>query len=193
MRTHGSGCQEIESTTVGMCQRQEREYLVSFLQQSGTDAESDISRKIVSRQHDAFAEAGGSRSIVQQHHLVVGQCGVFDVFPAEAFRIIFVHLLIDMFKEPIDGFAIALVQAAEVGKGKHGTQSGKTFFFQVFPNGIAGEEEYGFGVVDDVVYVVRIEILEYGDYDGTIRDCGHVGDAPAGVVFAYDGDFVTAA
>ena len=137
MRTHGSGCQEIESTTVGMCQRQEREYLVSFLQQSGTDAESDISRKIVSRQHDAFA--GG------------GQCGVFDVFPAEAFRIIFVHLLIDMFKEPIDGFAIALVQAAEVGKGKHGTQSGKTFFFQVFPNGIAGEEEYGFGVVDDVV------------------------------------------
>ncbi len=103
------------------------------------------------------------------------------------------HLLIYMFQETVDGFPVALVQAAEIGEGKHGTQSGETFFFQLLPDGIAGEEEYGFGVVDNMVYVVWVEILEYRDYDGTIRDCGHVGNAPAGVILAYDGYFVAAA
>ena len=31
-------------------------------------------------------------------------------------RIVFVHLFVLMFKEELDGFAVALVQAPEVGK-----------------------------------------------------------------------------
>ena len=53
-----------------MCQRQEREHFVPFLQQLGTYAEGDVAGQVVSRQHDAITESGGARGIIQQLSLI---------------------------------------------------------------------------------------------------------------------------
>ena len=98
-----------------------------------------------------------------------------------------------MFDEALDGFSVALVQTAEVGQRKYAPQPREAFFFQVLPNGVAGEEEYGFGMIDDVMYIIRVEILQDGDHDATISDGSHIGDAPAGIVLADNGYFVAAA
>ena len=46
-----------------------------------------------------------------------------------------------MLEETLDGFAVPLIQTAEVAQREHTAKSSKPFFFQMFPNGIAGEEE----------------------------------------------------
>ena len=63
----------------------------------------------------------------------------------------------------------------------------------MFPNGIAGEEERRFGVVYDMMDIIGVEVLQNGDYDTTVGDGGHIGDAPAGIVLADDGYLVAAA
>ena len=87
-----------------------------------------------------------------------------------------------MLEETLDGFAVPLIQTAEVAQREHTANSGKPFFFQMFPNGIAGEEERRFGVVYDMMDIIGVEVLQNGDYDTTVGDGGHIGDAPAGIV-----------
>lgn len=72
-------------------------------------------------------------------------------------------------------------------------QPGEPFFFQMFPNAVAGEKEDGFRMVDDVVHIIGIEILQDGHYDAAVGDGGHICNAPAGVVFADNRYFVAAA
>ena len=91
------------------------------------------------------------------------------------------------------GFSVALVQAAKVVQRKYAAQTGETFLFQMFPNGVAGKEEYGFGMIDDVMHIVGVEILQNGDDDAAISDDCHIGDAPPGVVLADNRYLVTAA
>lgn len=67
------------------------------------------------------------------------------------------------------------------------------FFFQMFPNAVAGEKEDRFRMVDDVVHIIGIEILQDGHYDAAVGDGGHICNAPAGVVFADNRYFVAAA
>ena len=98
-----------------------------------------------------------------------------------------------MFEETLDGFSVALVQAAEVVEREHAAQSGKPLFLQMLPNGIAGEEERRFGVVYDMMDIIGVEVLQNGDYDTAVGDGGHIGDAPAGIVLADDGYLVAAA
>ena len=98
-----------------------------------------------------------------------------------------------MLEETLDGFAVPLIQTAEVAQREHTAKSSKPFFFQMFPNGIAGEEERRFGVVYDMMDIIGVEVLQNGDYDTTVGDGGHIGDAPAGIVLADDGYLVAAA
>ena len=46
-------------------------------------------------------------------------------------------------------------------------------------------------MIDDVVYVARIEILKDGNNNGPISNCGHVSNAPTGIVFSDNRNFVT--
>ena len=189
----GRGGKEIECAAVCMCQRQEREHFVPFLQQLGTYAEGDVAGQVVSRQHDALTESGGARGIIQQHDLVVGKVRVNDVFLTESVRVGRFHFIAQMLEETLDGFAVPLIQTAEVAQREHTANSGKPFFFQMFPNGIAGEEERRFGVVYDMMDIIGVEVLQNGDYDTAVGDGGHIGDAPAGIVLADDGYLVAAA
>ena len=45
-------------------------------------------------------------------------------------------------------------------------------------------------MVDDMMYVVWVEVLQDRDNDCAIGDDGHVGDTPAGVVLANQGHFI---
>ena len=103
------------------------------------------------------------------------------------------HFIVQMFEETVDCFTVTLVEAAEIRKGEHGTQSGQAFFFQMIPNGIAGKEKNRFGVGDDMMYIVRIKILKDGHNDGSISDGCHISNAPTGVVFADNSYFIAPA
>lgn len=159
MSAHGSSGQKVESATVGMCQRKEREDFITFLQQSGTYAESYVTCQIVSGQHNAFAEPCRTRGVVQQHYFIIGEVCIRHIFFCKTVGVGFFHFIVQMFEETLNGFSVALVQAAEVVEREHAAQSGKPLFLQMLPNGIAGEEEYRFGMVNDVVHIVGVEIL----------------------------------
>ncbi|EEF91459.1 hypothetical protein HMPREF2531_05107 [Bacteroides intestinalis] len=103
------------------------------------------------------------------------------------------HFFIQVFEETIDCFTVALMQATEIGKGEYGTQSGQAFFFQMFPDGIARKEENRLGVVDDMMYIIRIKILKNGNNDSSVSDGGHISDAPTGIVLTDNSNFVAPA
>ena len=109
--------------------------------EGGLPAEGDVAGQVVSRQHDALTESGGARGIIQQHDLVVGKVRVNDIFLTEPVRVGRFHLIAQMLEETLDGFAVPLIQTAEVAQREYTAKSSKPFFFQMFPNGIAGEEE----------------------------------------------------
>ena len=58
------------------------------------------------------------------------------------------------------------------------------------PHHVAGKEEARVGVVDDVVNLLGFELVENGNHDGAVADCGQKGNCPVGTVAAADGDFV---
>ena len=193
MSAHSRSGQEVESATVSMCQRQEREHFITFLQQFGTDAESYVACQVVSGQHNAFAETRRTRSIVQQHYFVIGKVGISHIFPCETIRIGFFHFIAQMFEETLDSLSVTLIQAAEIIEREYSAQAGKPFFFQMLPNGIAGKEEYRFGMINDVMYIIGVEILQDRNYDTAISDNRHISDAPAGIILADNRYLIAAA
>ena len=98
-----------------------------------------------------------------------------------------------MFQEFLNRFAVALVQATEVCQWKDGTDAGQSFFFQSFPDGVAGEKEDRFRMIYDMVYIIRIEVLQDRYYDGPVGNGRHVSDAPTGIIFSDDCDFISPA
>ena len=61
------------------------------------------------------------------------------------------------------------------------------------PEIIAQEEQPAFGVVDDMDDIGRGEVLKDRHDHGTVGDRGDIGDAPARVVAADQGDFIAVA
>ena len=159
MSSDGGCGQEVEGTTVGVGEGKERQHFIPFFKEFGTNTESDIAGKIVACQHYTFTKTGGSRCVVQQHNLVIGQRRVLDVFARESFRICSVHFIVEVYQKLLDGFSIPLIKTAEVGERKDSAQSGQLFFFQVFPDIVAGKQEDGFGMIDDVVHIVGRKVL----------------------------------
>ena len=69
------------------------------------------------------------------------------------------HFIVEVYQKLLDGFSIPLIKTAEVGERKDSAQSGQLFFFQVFPDIVAGKQEDGFGMIDDVVHIVGRKVL----------------------------------
>lgn len=114
---------------------------------------------------------------------------VADVFGAEVLGI---ALAVDGVAV-LEGFHQARVAAydgREVGEQNHAHQAGHAVFVQVLPSLVAHEEQLGFGVVDDVVDVVGLELVQNGDDDCSIGDGGQEGDGPMGAVASADGNLV---
>ena len=98
-----------------------------------------------------------------------------------------------MFEETLDSLSVTLVQTAKIVEREHTAQSGKPFFFQMLPDGITGEEEYRFGMIDDVMYIIGVEILQNRNHDAAIGDNRHISDAPTGIILADNRYLIAAA
>ena len=85
------------------------------------------------------------------------------------------------------------MQATEIGKREYTAYLFYLILFQWIPDTVADEQEDRFGMIDNMMYVVRIEILQDGDYDCTIRNSRHIDNTPAGTVFTDQSDFISPA
>ena len=70
-------------------------------------------------------------------------------------------------------------------KQRHG------FFVQVLPSLVADKKELGFGVVDDIVYIVCLELVKNRNNYGTISHCCQKTDRPMSAVTTTYGYFIT--
>ena len=62
----------------------------------------------------------------------------------------------------------------------------KVFFEEVVPQVVANEKEFSVGVVNDVLNVVRVEVLENRYDNATIGHCSNVHSTPFGTVLANE-------
>ena len=63
-------------------------------------------------------------------------------------------------------------------------------FVQIFPHAIAHKEQFGLGVVYDMVNIVGFKLVQNGYRYSPIGDGGKEGYRPVGRVFAADGNLV---
>ena len=93
----------------------------------------------------------------------------------------------------MDTLAIALVQAAKIRQGEYAAYFLDLILLQRVPNAIAYEKENRFRVVDDMMYVIRIEVLQDRYDNRAICYNRHIHHAPVGGVLTDQGDLIAAA
>ena len=198
--TYGQRGEEIERTAVGVGQRQERqraaaayEIVGAGLGVPGVFRHQHVAREVVHRQHDPLGVARRTGGVVQQHHLVVGDVGIFDVVgrePPFVFGAVVFHHVAHVDAERL---AAAFVDDVEIGERQHRVDAGDFVLLDDVPVVVADEEQAALGVVDDVYDVGGREVLEDGDDDRSVGDRRQIGDAPARIVAADERDLVAAA
>ena len=193
----GQRCEEVEGAAVGVGQRQERERAAPFLEIVGSrlgverrHGEGDVAREVVHREHHALRVARRARRVVEQHHPVVRNVGVFDVADAESARVFRTVVLHDVALELGERLAVAFVDHVEVREREDRLDLFDLVLLDHVPEVVAQEQQPAFGVVDDVDDVGRGEVLQDGDDHRAVGDRSDIGDAPAGVVAADQRDFV---
>ena len=60
----------------------------------------------------------------------------------------------------------------------------------MFPNKVACEKEDRLGVIDNVMYIVRTEVLQNRHHNSSVGNDGHIGNAPTRIVLSDDGYFI---
>ena len=100
---------------------------------------------------------------------------------------------------PVDGIAmlerfhqpfVAADYRVEVRHQYNAQQQRHGIFVQVFPYLVADKQQLGFGVVDNVVYVVSLEFVKYGDNDCTIGQGCKKGHGPMCTVASANGNLI---
>ena len=81
-------------------------------------------------------------------------------------------------------------EQGEVRQEDDSLQAGHTGFVEILPHLIAGEEHTRFGMVDNVMDVVRLEFMQDGHGDSTISYHSEESDHPVGAVTSADGYLV---
>lgn len=70
-------------------------------------------------------------------------------------------------------------------------KAGMRFSFRFFPYLVAHEQQACLAVVDDVVYIIRLELVQDGHDDGAVGNGGQERHAPVSAVASTQGDFVS--
>lgn len=194
---HGQRRQKVECAAVGVGQRQEREGAAPFLEVAlpglgvhRPAGEQHVAREVVHRQHHPLGVARRAGGVVEQDDPVVGDIGVADVVDGESARVLGPVVLEDVALELGQRLAVAFVDDVEVRERENRFDLAYLLFFDDVPEVVAQKQQAAFGVVDDVDDVVGGEVLQDRHDDRSVGDRGDVGDAPAGVVAAYERDLV---
>ena len=178
MPAHGQRREEVECAAVGVRQRQERQRTPALAEIEGVGLGVDhlpgelyVARQVVHREHHALRIAGGSRRVIEQDDLIVGDFRIFDVVYAESARIFGAVVLQDVALEFGERLAVAFVDDMEVGEREHGFDLPDLVLLDVIPEIVAQEEHAALRVVDDVDDVGRSEILQNRHDDSAVGDC----------------------
>ena len=84
----------------------------------------------------------------------------------------------------------AAVHEREVLHANDALQGRHAVLVQVFPYLVAHEQQACLAVVDDVVYIIRLELVQDGHDDGAVGNGGQKRHAPVSAVASAQGDFV---
>ena len=84
----------------------------------------------------------------------------------------------------------AAVHEREVLHANDALQGRHAVLVQVFPHLVAHEQQACFAVVDDVVHIIRLELVQDGHDDGAVGNGGQKRHAPVSAVASAQGDFV---
>ena len=115
---------------------------------------------------------------------------IVDVFLTEVLGEFLAEHLIEVLAGVSNPF-VARYQQGEVRHHEDTFQQRHGAFVEVFPHLVADKKKLGFGVVDDVVHIVRLELVKNGHDDCTIRQGSEESDSPVRTVTSADGDFIT--
>lgn len=85
----------------------------------------------------------------------------------------------------------AAVHEREVLHANDALQGRHAVLVQVFPYLVAHEQQACLAVVDDVVYIIRLELVQDGHDDGAVGNGGQERHAPVSAVASTQGDFVS--
>ena len=70
----------------------------------------------------------------------------------------------------------------ELGERDNGSHITQLLFVEVIPDIIRSKEELGIGMFDNMLHIVRTEILQNRDYNSSIGYCGNISHRPMGTV-----------
>ena len=85
----------------------------------------------------------------------------------------------------------AAVHEREVLHANDALQGRHAVLVQVFPHLVAHEQQACFAVADDVVHLIRLELVQDGHDDGAVGNGGQKRHAPVSAVASAQGDFVS--
>jgi len=111
------------------------------------------------------------------------------MFLAEVLGVFLTEHFVEMFAGIVQLFA-AGDKNVEVCHHHDALQQRHSTFVEVFPNLVAYEKQFGFGMVHDVVYIVCLELVKDGDDYRTVGQCCEERYAPVGTVAATDGNLI---
>lgn len=165
-------------------------HIVSLPEFHFAATEKNVREQAAVGEHHSFGKAGRSRSVVDDgHFLFAAFRRITDIVHGEEFGVFSAEKFVQM-----PAGVIQIVRPAggqgEIAQAKNAFEGGHGVLVQVFPYLIAYKEQTGFGMVDDIMYVVRFEFMENGNNDGSIREGGQKSHAPVAAVAAAQGDFV---
>ena len=190
MRSRRETVEEVVDHAEHMPQGEHRHDVVSRLYAEHLAAVIHVAPKAAVGQHDAFRVARGAGRVVDDGQFVGRSLlAVADVFGAEVLGVAGAVAGVAV----LEGFHQGVVAAhhrGEVFQYHNAFQQGHGGFVQGFPSAGADKEQFGFGVIDDVVDVVRLKLVQDGDDDRAISHRGQERHGPMGAVAPADGNLV---
>ena len=138
------------------------------------DAIDDVACQVVASEHHALAEAGGAAGVVDFHELVVVAIYIVDAGGSETLGIGLRHQVVDFLKHVAGSLALLLGKQGAVVERDGGADVSHVVEVKRLPNAVAGIEQLGLAVVDDVLCVAGVELLQDGDNHGAVGDGANV-------------------
>ena len=197
MTTHYQLSEEVERSTIGVSQRQERQNAAALKEERATrlgvnktTSEDHISREVVERDHHTLRRTCRTRGVVQQDHLLIGDGVEFNILHLETIGILRLEVIIQRLQRLGYCTTLLLVHNVQALERQCSLQQGHTIRVKALPMSVASKKQTALRVGYDVLDIGGIEILKNGDYDHTIGNRCDVAYAPIDVVTTYQGDLV---
>ena len=173
--------QEFKGQSVHVCHGKHGNNPVAGLEAQHLECELCVRPQCTIGKHYSLGETGGSRRVIDDSQFVRHIPPVSNVFLTEIARELLSEQFIQMVACILQLFAPAHLQG-EVGHQDNTFQQRHFGFVQSFPYHITYEEQTCFGMIDNIMNVVRLEFMQDRHGYCTISQDGQKSYAPMGTV-----------